>query len=321
MKRTGHSVKRTKARTKPKTRAAAKGRVERARRRRAHGGALLNASPLNTFALNQPPTHLDDAPGPITGVAANGAAGTFAHELPPPSVAANAVVAGETHPPPPPPRQPDPSQWSNSSFDDAAAQIAAWRQTRNNPALSTGGAVEPVPVPLDSFPRVTPQPNLSRTAGPQLDTVSPIPDVTGIKEDEAVDVIKDWFLSNFEDPAQSTPRNDGEFLYIWGGPYDARDEIGNAFSGSAPEQIIEAAIRAVEAEGIDDWAPHGNRQQPDYDEQADAAVTDTKALHVEMLGRIDALERAIASLPRRRRRGIGDNNPPEPIEPEPLSLD
>jgi hypothetical protein len=60
---------------------------------------------------------------------------------------------------------PSPSQWDNPSFDDAAAQIASWRQTRNNPALSTGGAVEPVPIPLDSFPRVTPQPNLARTAG------------------------------------------------------------------------------------------------------------------------------------------------------------
>jgi hypothetical protein len=102
-----------------------------------------------------------------------------------------------------------------------------------------------------------------------LGSVSPIPDVTGLDEDEAVDVIKEWFLSNFEDPAQSTPRNDGEFQYIWGGPYDARDEIGNAFSESVPEQIIEAAIRAVEAEGIDDWAPHSNRPQPDYDEQPD----------------------------------------------------
>ncbi len=49
------------------------------------------------------------------------------------------------------------------------------------------------------------------------------------------------------------------------------------------------------------------------------APADPRALHAEMLDRIDALERAMASSLKRRRRGIGHNNPPEPIEPEPLS--
>ena len=207
----------------------------------------------------------------------------------------------------------------NQSPSFESALIGQWRESRRAATLLTGGAVDPVPVPLKSFPPVAPQPDLSRTTGPQLDSVSSVPDVTGLDQDEAVDVIKEWFLSNFEDPAQSTPRNDGEFLYIWGGPYDARDEIGDAFSGNVPEQIIEAAISAVEAEGIDDWAPHSNRQQPDYDEQADASASNTNALHAAMLEQIEAIEQAIARLPRRRRRGIGDNNPPEPIEPEPLS--
>jgi hypothetical protein len=286
---------------------------------RIRGGALFNASPLNTFAFNQAPTYIDDAPAKFTGVSAKGEAGSFAHEAPALGVSARAVTAGEAEPPPLPPSQPNSMYWDDSSTSNTAGQIAAWRQARNNPVLSTGGAIEPVPVPLESFPRVRPQPNLSRTAGPQLDSVTPIPDVSGLDDDEAIEVIKEWFLSNYEDPAQSTPRNDGEFLYIWGGPYDARDEIGNAFSGSVPEQIIEAAVRAIEVEGIDDWAPHSNRQRPEQGELADAGAANSNALHAEMLERIEELEQAIASLPRRRRRGIGDNNPPEPIEPEPLS--
>jgi hypothetical protein len=207
-----------------------------------------------------------------------------------------------------------------------AAQVEAWRQARKTAPLSTGGAIEPVPVPLESFPLVKPQPDLSRTAGPGLDSVSPIPDVEGLDDDEAVEVIKEWFLSNFEDPIHSTPRTggeyrDGEFLYVSGGPYDARDEIESAFDGSAPERIIEAAIKAIEAEGIYDWAPHSNRLQPDYGERAHVGGSDASALHAEMLARIDVLERAIARRPEQRQRGIGDNNPPEPIEPELLSAD
>ena len=207
----------------------------------------------------------------------------------------------------------------NLIFHNHGSKIAKWLQERNAPLLLTGGAVEPVPVPFRSFPPVAPQPDLSRTAGPGLDQVSPIPDLAGLNHEEAVEVIKEWFLSNFDDPAQSTPRNDGEFLFIAGGPYDACEEISDAFSGNVPEEIIEAAIRAVEDEGIDEWAPHGNRVRPDYDEQAEVAASDANTLHAEMIGRIETLEKAIADLQERQRHGIGHNNPPEPIEPAPLS--
>ncbi len=50
-----------------------------------------------------------------------------------------------------------------------------------------------------------------------------------------------------------------------------------------------------------------------------AGAADARALHAEMLERIEALEKALVSRRQRRRRGIGHNNPPEPIEPEPLS--
>jgi hypothetical protein len=38
-----------------------------------------------------------------------------------------------------------------------------------------------------------------------------------LEDHEAVDVIKEWFLSNFEDPVvQQSPREEGEYVYIWG---------------------------------------------------------------------------------------------------------
>jgi hypothetical protein len=47
-------------------------------------------------------------------------------------------------------------------------------------------------------------------------------------------------------------------------------------------------------------------------------TSDPNVLHAEMMKRIEALERAIADLHQQQGRGIGDNNPPEPIELEPL---
>ncbi len=43
--------------------------------------------------------------------------------------------------------------------------------------------------------------------------------------------IRHWFHSNFEDPAQETPYNsrEGGYLYIWGGPYNAHDELYGEF--------------------------------------------------------------------------------------------
>jgi hypothetical protein len=128
----------------------------------------------------------------------------------------NPVMAEQSPPPVPRPHPPMPD---TSSFDTAAVQaIDAWKARLRVPVLLTGGAVEPLPVPIDSVPRLKPQPDLSASGGPQLDTVAPIPDLEGFTDEEAIEIIKEWFLSNFEDPAQGTPRNDGEFLYVWGGP-------------------------------------------------------------------------------------------------------
>jgi hypothetical protein len=134
--------------------------------------------------------------------------------------------------------------------------------------------------------------------------------------EEAIEVIKEWFLSNFEDPAMETPRDDGEFVYIWGGPYDARDVISDAFGDAASESVIEAAIEAIEAEGVFDWAPHGRRTQPPDDQETPDPRGPTD-LHREMMRRIESLEDVLAKVSPDHG-GIGHNQPPEPIEDIPF---
>ena len=197
------------------------------------------------------------------------------------------------------------------------------------PQISTGGYVEPVPVPLEVLPLITPRPDLTRWDGIQLDPVSTPPDVSGLTVDEAVAAMSEWFLVNFEDSVHSTPRNDGEFIYLWGGPYEASDIMHSAFGGLASTQAIDAAVDDIEREGSD-WVPNANRvpapdepsdEPPDEPLGFDRATLDEADpgdLHDEMLRHVESVEELLAQLPPPKV-GIGHNNPPESIEGELLT--
>jgi hypothetical protein len=59
----------------------------------------------------------------------------------------------------------------------------------------------------------------SAWGGIQLDDPSPPPeDFGGLDVEGAAELIVEWFRRNFERPEESTPRDDGEWVYIWGGP-------------------------------------------------------------------------------------------------------
>jgi hypothetical protein len=149
----------------------------------------------------------------------------------------------------------------------------------------------------------------------------PPDDFEGMTIEEAVELIKEWFFENFEDPAHSAPYEsaEGGYQYIWGGPYDARDVIGNIFADTASNELIEAAIKEIESEGWD-WVPNSARRQPpDEDEPPEPPLPNASMLHAEMLRRIASLEQAMAQQPGVLP-GIGHNHPPEPIEASPLTV-
>lgn len=156
----------------------------------------------------------------------------------------------------------------------------------------------------------------------QLDPFSPPPDdFGGLSIDDAVELIREWFFENFEDPVHNTSYDsrEGGYQYIWG-PYDTRDIIENVFADTASDELIAAAVRSIESGGVE-WVPNIRRiQPPDEDEPyVESQQPSTVELHEEMLTRLEALETAIAVLPSTPASvGIGHNHPPEPIEDEPL---
>lgn len=65
---------------------------------------------------------------------------------------------------------------------------------------------------------------------------------------ETIEEIKGWFFQNYEDPAESCPyeTKEGGYQYIWGGPYDAREEIDGEFNGVVSDSIIDEIVNELE---------------------------------------------------------------------------
>src|SRR5262245_26722873 len=98
--------------------------------------------------------------------------------------------------------------------------------------------------------------------GRDMGPPSSSPDVRNLPDADAADVMVDWFWENFEDPAERTPCDEGEYVYIWGGPCDAREELEETFTAVASEQAIDAAVERIEQDGWE-WAPSQSRMQPE----------------------------------------------------------
>jgi len=64
-----------------------------------------------------------------------------------------------------------------------------------------------------------------------------------------VEIMRDWFTSIFETPAQHTPYESSEdgYIYIWGGPYDAREEIEEEFADIVSEDAIDHLVLELES--------------------------------------------------------------------------
>ncbi len=91
--------------------------------------------------------------------------------------------------------------------------------------------------------------------------------------------MENWFRAHYEDPGERTPyiTADGGYQYIWGGPYEADEELYGKFSGYVPEAVMQELIADLENECME-WAPTPSAE--DYDDYyAEAAVKSTEHLN------------------------------------------
>lgn len=148
-----------------------------------------------------------------------------------------------------------------------------------------------------------------------------------MRKAEKRELMIEWFHQNFEDPAERTSYVSAEegYLWNWGGPYDAGDQLYAKFGDIVPESLIKEVTEEVEKDGLTDWAPTPNRDDYDdydppdeppsldifLDEPSDAYGTpqDHEARD-RARAALDELQKALDS---QRPIGIGHNQPPEEV--------
>ena len=149
--------------------------------------------------------------------------------------------------------------------------------------------------------------------------------------------MKHWFETFYEDPAHRMPREDNEFIYILGGPYDANEELADEFGGLLSDERVQEAVDLVQSDGTYDWAPSERhpaylaaiaRDEPDEEPSDDPSETIEAALARLRKGfpssfgspedlaqravirkHLEALRAELARLPTSAP-GKGHNNPP-----------
>ena len=137
------------------------------------------------------------------------------------------------------------------------------------------------------------------------------------RREEGIQEMEEWFHLNFEDPQNQTPydQEDGKYQYIWGGPFDAADMIGNEFGHQYNESWIEAAVEHVEKDGTYEWAPNPSGDFYDgfhAEEKPEIPDESQREISLRILSRLDELEVRLAELAPSPP-NIGHNFPPDEI--------
>lgn len=116
--------------------------------------------------------------------------------------------------------------------------------------------------------------------------------------DARIEAMAGWFRENFADPADSLPYDsrEGGYQWLWGGPFDAKDEIGIAFPDVESDEVAAAAESVEEDAGVTEWtvanwrlartsgadvpteASFGTRRAPPLTDRRAFSVVDTMLL-------------------------------------------
>src|ERR1700733_10146417 len=59
--------------------------------------------------------------------------------------------------------------------------------------------------------------------------------------EQQLEAMRRWFHRHYEDPVENCPHDSGEggYLYIYGGPYNASEELSSEFGGVIEDDLIE----------------------------------------------------------------------------------
>lgn len=111
------------------------------------------------------------------------------------------------------------------------------------------------------------------------------------KEDQ-LEVMRNWFLAKFEDPANSCPYDgrEGGYAYIYGGPYDASEELQAMFDQYIKFEYIEELVDELQIQCFD-WSGNSNNIDDWYDDDIYNAVTSSGNPYIKFIDNIDKIKK------------------------------
>jgi hypothetical protein len=92
-------------------------------------------------------------------------------------------------------------------------------------------------------------------------------DFAGADKKTQKDLMRRWFLARYCDPAEETPYEDG-YIWVWGGPYDPREQLSDRFSGIAIDKAIDELAAELYLDVGAEWAPISDVEQTYYERLA-----------------------------------------------------
>lgn len=72
-----------------------------------------------------------------------------------------------------------------------------------------------------------------------------IEDFQFLDEDRVIDLVLEWFYENYENPNEHCPIDQGEYLYIYGGPIRADEAIYEEFGGYVENDLLEKILNKI----------------------------------------------------------------------------
>jgi len=107
-----------------------------------------------------------------------------------------------------------------------------------------------------------------------------------------LDVMRTWFFENFENPAERTPyeSREGGYIWIWGGPYDAQEELSDEFGSVVPDDVIEELSSELNSI-CGQWAPI--EKPGDYDEYLVNDIAEITEYYHNFSGSILAVQKLL----------------------------
>lgn len=106
-----------------------------------------------------------------------------------------------------------------------------------------------------------------------------------------LEVMRNWFFENYEDPAESCPyeSREGGYFYIYGGPYEADEVLQDMFGEYTNSKYIEELIDELQEECYE-WSGKSNNIDDWYDEDLYEAVTSSEYPFAKFVENINCIK-------------------------------